>query len=260
MMKKSVRYILLSLCGAVLAGCFLYAYLEGCSNREAVRCERLEVRVLDSLDNHFVSADDIRTFLDRSYGQYLGLRADSLDLTEIENTVDRKSAVLKSEAYITNDGTLHIDITQRKPVVRFQKKDGGFYADADGYIFPLQKSYASHVQVIDGHIPLAANSGYKGEIEDPKEQEWFFKIMNLVNFLETKGEWRDKIVQIHVTESSDLILIPRIGNERFIFGQPDALEEKFERIRKYYPAIVPEKGSDKYRTVDIRYNGQIICR
>ena len=84
--------------------------------------------------------------------------------------------------------------------------------------------------------------------------------MNLVNFLETKGEWRDKIVQIHVTESSDLILIPRIGNERFIFGQPDALEEKFERIRKYYTAIVPEKGSDKYRTVDIRYNGQIICR
>ena len=68
------------------------------------------------------------------------------------------------------------------------------------------------------------------------------------------------IVQIHVTESSDLILIPREGNERFLFGQPDNFKAKFERMKKYYTAVVPEKGADKYRQVDVRYKGQIICR
>ena len=259
-MNKTVRYILLGICGAAMAVCICSSYLAGKNLRASYRCERLEVRVLDSLHNHFVSASDIRTVLDKTYGEYIGLPSDSINLVKIEEIVNRKSAVRNSEAYVTCDGTLHIDITQRRPVVRFQKKDGGFYADAEGYIFPLQSSFASHVQIIDGNIPLAANSGYKGEIADPKEKEWFDRIMNLVNFIESRSEWKDKIVQIHVTQDGNLILIPRTGNEKFIFGQADRTEEKFEIMKKYYTAIIPEKGSDRYKEVDLRYRGQIICR
>ena len=259
-MNKVIRYILLGLCGAVMAACIGCSYLAGKALRGSCVCERLQVRVLDSLENHFVSAADIKTVLDRTFGQYIGIAADSLDLAKIEETVNRRSAVLKSEAYLTNDGTLHIDVTQRRPVVRFQKADGGFYADADGYIFPLQSSFASHVQIIDGHIPLAANSGYKGELSSPAEKEWFGNIMNLVGYMENSSEWKNKIVQIHVTADKDLILIPRVGKERFMFGQPDRLDEKFERMKKYYTAVVPEKGSERYKEVDLRFKGQIICR
>lgn len=259
-MNKTVKYILLSLCGAVMAACIMVSYMAGSRMRQSCRCERLEVRIMDSLENHFISGNDIKILLDRTYGQYIGTAADSLDLVKIEEIVNRKSAVQKSEAYITPEGTLHIDITQRKPVVRFQKSDGGFYADAQGFIFPLQNSFASHVQIIDGSIPLAANSGYKGEITDTAEKEWFEKIMALVGYMEERSEWKDKIVQIHVTQEQDLILIPRTGKERFIFGQPDRFDEKFDRMKKYYTAVVPEKGSDKYKEVDLRFKGQIICR
>ena len=46
----------------------------------------------------------------------------------------------------------------------------------------------------------------------------------------------------------------------FIIGQPTSLEEKFEKMGKYYKVIIPEKGSDAYRTVDLRYKGQIVCK
>lgn len=259
-MSKTLRHISLSICGAVMAACLIISYIAGRSQRNALTCERLKVTVLDSLENRFVSDKDIRTILDKTYGQYIGIPADSIDLVAIEDIVRRRSAVLESQAYITKDGTLHIDITQRKPIVRFQKNDGGFYADAQGYIFPLQSSFASHVQIIDGHVPLAANSGYKGELTDPAQKEWLEKIMNLVNFLEGRSEWRDMFVQIHVSENSELVLIPRQGKEKFLFGQPDRLEDKFEKIRKYYTAVVPEKGSEKYKVVDVRFKGQIICR
>ena len=58
----------------------------------------------------------------------------------------------------------------------------------------------------------------------------------------------------------DFVMIPRKGNERFILGQPDFLEDKFKKLKKYYTAIVPEKGSGKYEVVDLRYKGQIVCR
>ena len=36
--------------------------------------------------------------------------------------------------------------------------------------------------------------------------------------------------------------------------------EKFSLMDCYYTGIVPARGKDYYRTVDLRYEGQIICR
>ena len=259
-MNRTLKYILLGLCGGLLLICIVCSFIAGKHVRKALKCERLEVIISDSLENGFVSKADIKTYLDKGLVHYIGQPLDSLDLVKMENVIDSRSAVLKSHAYVTKDGTLHINVTQRKPVVRFQKKDGGFYADAEGYIFPLQNSYASHVQIVDGNIPLAANSGYKGEISDPKEKEWFSNVMALINYMENSKTWKDKIVQIHVAENNDLMLIPREGKERFIFGAPEDIQEKFEKISLYYKAVIPEKGQDTYRSVDLRYKDQLICK
>jgi cell division protein FtsQ len=259
-MKRSFRNILIGVCGALLVACMAIAFTAGAHSRKSLRCTGLKVVVLDSMENSFVSKGDVKGYLDREYGKYVGEVIDSIDLTRIEDIIDGRSAVMKSQAYVTRDGKLHVDVSQRKPVVRFQKSDGGFYADAEGYIFPLQRSYASHVQIIDGNIPLAANSGYKGAIEDPKEKVWFENMMRVVNYIENSRTWKDKIVQISVDEGKDLILIPREGNERFLFGQPVDIEDKFRKMEKYYTHIIPAKGEGYYRTVDLKYKGQIVCK
>lgn len=258
-MKRYVKYISLGFCGLCLAACIIVAFTAGASSRKSIRCTGLEVVILDSMQNSFVSRADVKGYLDREYGRYVGTVIDSIDLTAVEEIIDGRSAVLKSQAYVTRNGILHVDVTQRKPVVRFQKKDGGFYADAEGYIFPLQRTYSSHVQVIDGNIPLAANSGYKGAISDPQEKAWFENMMRVVNFIESDRTWKDKIVQISVDEGMNLILIPREGNERFLFGQPTDIGDKFRKMEKYYTHIIPAKGEGYYRTVDLKYKGQIVC-
>lgn len=259
-MKRILKYIMLGCCGAALAACIALAFTAGQDSRKAIRCKGLEVVILDSLQNSFVSGSDVKGYLDKEYGTYIGVTIDSIDLVKVEDIIDGRSAVLKSQAYVTKDGMLHVTVTQRKPVVRFQKSDGGFYADAEGYIFPLQRTYASHVQVIDGNIPLAANSGYKGAITDPKEKEWFTGMMEVVNYIDRSRTWKDKIVQISVDGKSDIILIPREGDEKFLFGQPVDIEEKFRKMEKYYTHILPAKGSGYYKTIDLKYDGQIVCK
>ena len=84
--------------------------------------------------------------------------------------------------------------------------------------------------------------------------------MNVVNFIEGSKTWKGKIVQISVDEKGELILVPREGNEKFLFGQPNSLAEKFGKMEKYYTTIIPEKGSERYRTVDVRFANQIVCK
>ena len=259
-MNKIVKYILIGVCGALLAGILVASYIAGKESRKGLVCKGLEVAIMDSLENSFVSKKDVKKYLDKEYGRYVGKNLDSIDLVKIEKIIDGRSAVKKSQAYVTKDSLLRIEITQRKPVVRFQKNDGGFYADEDGFIFPLQASYASHVQIIDGAIPLAANSGYKGSIENPREREWFENVMNVVRFIEGSRTWKGKIVQIHVEKNGEIVLVPREGKQIFKFGQPVQVSEKFGKMEMYYTHIVPEKGSETYKTVDVRFADQIVCR
>mgnify|MGYP007115355379 FL=1 len=259
-MSKTVRHIINGVSGALLAACLVLAYMSGVSCRAPLKCTGLNVVIADSSMNRFVSKADVKKFLDKEYGEYVGMPLDSIDLAKVEKIIDGRSAVNKSEAYTTRDGMLNVKVTQRTPVVRFQKSDGGFYADAEGFLFPLQSSYASRVQVIDGEIPLKANSGYKGEITDEKERAWLEKVIDLVNYMENSRTWKDKIVQITVCDGGELIMVPREGKERFHFGQPDEIQEKFRKMEKYYTAVVPAKGEKEYSVVNLEYDGQIVCR
>lgn len=259
-MSKTVRHIINGVSGALLAACLVVAYMSGVSCRAPLKCTGLNVVIADSSMNRFVSKADVKKFLDKEYGEYVGMLLDSIDLAKVEKIIDGRSAVNKSEAYTTRDGMLNVKVTQRTPVVRFQKSDGGFYADAEGFLFPLQSSYASRVQVIDGEIPLKANSGYKGEITDEKERAWLEKVIDLVNYMENSRTWKDKIVQITVCDGGELIMVPREGKERFHFGQPDEIQEKFRKMEKYYTAVVPAKGEKEYSVVNLEYDGQIVCR
>ena len=259
-MSKTVRHIINGVSGALLAACLVLAYMSGVSCRAPLKCTGLNVVIADSSMNRFVSKADVKKFLDKEYGEYVGMLLDSIDLAKVEKIIDGRSAVNKSEAYTTRDGMLNVKVTQRTPVVRFQKSDGGFYADAEGFLFPLQSSYASRVQVIDGEIPLKANSGYKGEITDEKERAWLGKVIDLVNYMENSRTWKDKIVQITVCDGGELIMVPREGTERFHFGQPDEIQEKFRKMEKYYTAVVPAKGEKEYSVVNLEYDGQIVCR
>ena len=259
-MSKTVRHIINGVSGALLAACLVVAYMSGVSCRAPLKCTGLNVVIADSSMNRFVSKADVKKFLDKEYGEYVGMPLDSIDLAKVEKIIDGRSAVNKSEAYTTRDGMLNVKVTQRTPVVRFQKSDGGFYADAEGFLFPLQSSYASRVQVIDGDIPLKANSGYMGEITDEKERAWLGKVIDLVNYMENSRTWKDKIVQITVCDGGELIMVPREGKERFHFGQPDEIQEKFRKMEKYYTAVVPAKGEKEYSVVNLEYDGQIVCR
>ena len=257
-MKPVVRYIIAA--SAVTACLFLWLTGDrvAAGNRREVTCNGIEAIIADSVQRKFVSPEDVKDWM-ADYGTYLGLRLDSVDLKKVESVIDGKSAVRKSQAWLTDDGVLHISITQREPVVRFQSPSGGFYADADGYLFPLQLRHTVRVPVVDGYLPVKMGQGFKGEPETDAEKQWVSSVLDLVRWLGARKEWNDLVGQITVSKDGNLVLIPREGQERFVFGSPTGIDAKFSRIRKYYESVAPVEDKS-YRTVDVRFDNQIICR
>ena len=259
-MSRIWRHIINITFGVILIGALVGGWMLGKADRKPIMCKGVSIIITDSTTNQFITPDEIRRILDTEYKGYTGMAIDSLDLTYVEEILDERSAILKSQAYATKDSLLNVIVTQRKPIVRLQKGNKGFYADAEGFLFPLQKSYTSHVHVVDGHIPIKVDNGHIGKPESMKEQEWLTKILNVIRYMEGSKVWREKIVQINVDKKGELIMIPREGQERFIFGQPVDIEAKFDKMGIYYKGISKDKGEGYYRWVDLRYDGQIVCR
>ena len=221
--------------------------------------ETLDVCVKDSLERRFVAKEDVEKWLDSEYGAYAGLRLDSVNLARIESLILSHSAVKTCEAWLTDDGTLHLELTQREPVVRFDTGSNGYYSDSDGFIFPLQARGTVDVPVVDGKLPLTVPRGFKGELSAPEQKLWLAKIIAMAELM--KGsEWDKNIAKITVDDGGNLVLTPLAGKETFLFGPPDRIAEKFSLMEKYYASILPSKDPDYYKTVDVRYKGQLVCR
>lgn len=229
-------------------------------HRRTVTCHKLEVVIADSATLGFVTKEDVRKALDKEYGVYVGQRIDSVNLKKIEAILDNRSAVLKSEAYTTLDGILHVRIVQREPIVRFKIGDGGYYADEKGFIFPLQDGYKSYVCTVDGDIPLTVAPGYKGPAKTLKERKWLMGLIQLIQTIQSDKDRKKWIKRISVAPNGDILLRPSEGREKFVFGQPENVERKFGKIEDYYKYIAPTKEKGHYTYVNVKYNGQIICR
>lgn len=256
--RRGLGLLLIIACAAV------WIVSSGMSRRTlAVRTctgkETLDVRVKDSLERKFVAKEDVEKWLESEYGAYAGLRLDSVNLARIEKLILAHSAVKTCEAWLTDDGSLHIELTQRQPAVRFDTGSNGYYSDADGFIFPLQARGSVEVPVVEGKIPLQVTRRFKGEPSSREQKVWLGKILELAACI--KGtEWEKDIATITVGDDGNLVMKPAQGKETFLFGPPERIPEKLSLMGKYYSAVLPAKGVGYYSTVDVRYKGQLVCR
>ena len=261
-MKRIYRHILGLLLIAACAAVWVLS--TGMARRElrTRTCQgkgKLQVTVTDSLERRFVARADVQEWLDKEYGAYAGLPLDSVDLTRIEKLICSHSAVRDCEAWITDDGVLHVELSQRQPVIRLEDGQNACYADETGYLFPLQSRGSVKVPVVSGKIPFTLQRGFKGYLKDPQEALWLGQVIAVVDFMEGTV-WENDIRKIVVRGSGELVLYPVQGKEEFLFGPPVRIPEKFKLLTAYYKSVAPAKEPGYYSKVDLRYRKQLVCK
>ena len=68
---------------------------------------------------------------------------------------------------------------------------------------------------------------------------------------------KSQILQIHINNYGYFELIPRIGNQRILFGNAENMEEKFRKIKLFYADGPHPKELNVYDTLNVMYSNQI---
>lgn len=97
-----------------------------------------------------------------------------------------------------------------------------------------------------------------------KSYEDFMKLLTFVEFVEEDDFWRSEVVQIaaRTTPSGalEVELVPRSGRHTILFGRIEQVERKFDKLLRFYRNGLQNIGWDAYRTIDIRYKDQVVCK
>ena len=238
-MKKAYPYIL-SVC--------LFAYLIivltfASTKLGEVKCEGLQVVVDDAGGNAFIDEDEVLRVIERGYGDLKDMNIASVDKDSLERVLIRNSVIKSAQVYYSLDGYFHVEITQRKPVLRVLAGDG-YYVDEDGKVMPLSGKYTSRVVVATGNISkkFACNGLYP-----------------FVMALKEDDFWEALIEQIVVVKDNEVVLIPKVGNFKIVFGKVDDYVAKLDKLRFFLKEGIALKGWNVYKEINLKFDNQVVC-
>lgn len=224
-------------------------------------CRKIEVAIKDSLTGMFVTGDAVFSLVQNDNNRILGEMIGNVDIEEIENRVMQIRELECAEVYRTIDGILHIDADQRDPIMRIMTNYGNnYFIDNNGIIIPYKEGYSPRLIIISGNVSISDSSVISGSLDFTRSGETLKRIYDLVSFIREDIFWESQIEQIWVTEKREFELIPRVGNHLIRFGRGDNIDRKFRNLEALYRNALPLAGWDSYKVINLRYDGQIVCK
>lgn len=238
-MKRALPYIL-------SAGLFVYLIIVltfASVKLGEVECKGIQVVVDGAEDNAFIDEEEVRKVIERGYGDIFARKIASVDKDSVEKILAGHPVVKSAQVYYSLDGYFHVEITQRKPVLRVMSGEG-YYVDEDGKIMPLSGKYTSRVIVVTGSVSrkFACNGLY-----------------SFVMKIRDDHFWNALFEQIVVTKNDEIALVPKVGQFRIVIGDLTDVDRKMENLRLFLRKGVALRGWNVYKEINLKFENQIVC-
>ncbi len=203
-----------------------------------------------------ITEKDILTTITRSMGRSpIGMPTEKLDLRRMEERVLEKDPFISdADVYIDARNRLNIDIKQREPFIRIIDASGkNYYLDKHGKFMPTSINFTARVPVATGYIPSFTPEFMRKRNGTLRHLFLFAEKIQQDEFMKAMTE------QIFVTKKREFIVIPKLGKQKIFFGKNRNIEDKFKRLKVFYTEGMPYEGWHKFATMDLRYEGQVVC-
>ncbi len=208
-------------------------------------CEKVTIEIDAPAEKQLVTQRLVMDKISEWYsGGLSGTSQQNLDLPDLEARLESMPSVHNAEVSFDLRGELKLQIEQRMPVVRIIQAGGEqFYLAKDFTKIPVSGTDVARVPIANGRL---TNAMIK-------------KVYTLSTYVQENAFMEALTEQIFVNTNGDLVIIPKLKNQRIIIGDAKDLENKFTRLIDFYTGGLNHIGWDKYKTINLKYKDQIVC-
>jgi cell division protein FtsQ len=234
----------------------LYFSIQKKSN---ARVKSLEVNIEGvSESDHLISEKEVLKILTEAAGKPITkANISTLNLRRLESKLNKDKRIERADIYFNSNNRLNVRIIQKKPVMRVIDNAGTeYYLDENGKKVPVTRGSAVRVPVVTG---IKDTFNVKMVVSDkPSKMKDVFIIMKYI----AQDEFLSALIeQAHVENDStgDIVLVPKIGRQKLIFGSAQDMEAKFDNLKIFYRDGLPKRGWNRDKTLNLKYTNQVIA-
>ena len=166
-MHKVLRIVLLTLLWVFVVGFVVLSSSRAKHHRSTTNISRVSITITDSLLNEsLITSEGVRRWIAQSKIPTIGQPIDQIDLMAIEQAIRRNGFVKRASAYVTHNGVLHIEVSQRRPIIRLLIDGFDSYISDDGYLFSAPRTASVYVPVVTGDYKPPVPAKYVGSTEE----------------------------------------------------------------------------------------------
>lgn len=214
-----------------------------------------DVKVLLPGQFSFIERNEVDRILMANAGAMVGRDLNEINIHKLENALKANPFIEFAKVYADMTGIIHVQIIQREPVIRVVNMANlHFYIDANGYKIPLSDNYTAKVLVASGFI----EEDFNGRV-DTLKTKMAKDLYRTALYIKGDTLWDNQIEQLFVDLKEDVEMVPRVGSHKIILGSTDSLQTKFRNLLVFYKKAIPKVGWDTYKTINLKYNNQIVC-
>jgi cell division protein FtsQ len=252
--KRSFKNILLQILWIFAGAAFIFFFVAAMEEKNKEKCTKVTIDIDGANDNLYVQKSDItKIILNNKEMNPTGKALNKINLSLLEQTVEKNPWVSNARLYIDSRNCLHIDIEQKQPLARiFTTNGNSFYMDTKGGRVPLLDQFSARVPVFtnfpSGNKKLTGNDSLL-----------YAQIFQMSCFLEKNAFWNAQIDQVNITPTNEFELIPQVGNQVIEFGDGTDITQKFRELSAFYKQVLDVQGWEKYDTINVACNNEIFC-
>lgn len=188
----------------------------------------------------FLSTSFVNKLLIQNIGELSSETKDSLDLSRLETLLENTPYILNAEAFCFPEGTLGINILEKKPIVMIQG-DNSYYLDNFGSEFPVSESYSPLIPIYNGEL----NSSDKNNL------------LTLVNIFNEDPFLKSEIEKIYNKSNSFYVGLKSYDFEVEIGGMSMILD-KLLMLKVFCTYQENNELEKKYKLISLKFKNQIV--
>ena len=196
---------------------------------------------IDNSNNLFITKDSIKNaVIEIITTKNIG--KSSVHVKALEFELNKIELVRKSDVFVDVNGTMVVNIQQRKPIARFLNNK--FYLDEDGLVMPKSKYYSARVPVIKGYT---------------KTQDQLDLIYKISNYIKNDKFLSQSATEILIDSNSNFSIKLKGYSFKILIGQLNNLDLKIKNFKAFYINASTNQILNKYSVINLQFDNQVVC-
>lgn len=180
-----------------------------------------------------------------------GIHPDSVDLVSIMQKFEQVPYVKYARLNMEPGGTMVVNVTERTPVALLVQGSNRAYVDADGILLPQVPGKMYDVPLLYGFRTYPFG--------DTLNSGDFKQTGDFLNELQQHKVSDATISEVAWSGNEGIVALTNENGVKLIFGKGEYVA-RLRNWEAFYSEIVRKKGMKNIKSVDLRFEGQIVMR